>query len=851
MKNKCKKIILFLFAVVLSFSSVDVCCALETEVTKTVRVGLYEMDGFQYHDEYGGISGYNIDYLNLLSTVTGWEYEYVPVSDFQDGCTKLLDKEIDLIAPAMWTESRDKLFTYSENSFGVEYTVLVTQKDNTQLFCEDFENYNNLDVAVVRDYPLTEYFIQYMDEKDFKANLIYYDTVEAARSALAEKEVEALVTSIMDMNDEQKLLARFAPQNFYYITWQGNDDFLNSLNEAMERIETTYPEFLDELLIKHYPIYSVEFLTKEEQEYVNRKQSIRVAYIDGRPPLSFTNEDGELDGISRKVFDRISEITGLQFEYTPLPGGSITYDYFLDNGIELITGVEYNTVNINSSGILLSSSYLSSKKIMVSKKDFVFQQGKKYKIAVVSGSLTLRKVLSGKYPQMEIVDFDSIEECFDALYHDEVDLLIQNQYVVDSVMANPRYKDFVVVPVEGLDDKLCFSTVVSLHGKEAMSEAESLLVISILNKAISQISNTEMDTIIVSETLSHQYEITMADFLYSYRFTVTAVLFAVLLAMTFFIYAYNINKKERRAKEKEVKQMLLQQRRYQTVMDCSEDMIYEISLAGESNIGSDRIKEKFGWEIPRQVDDLDFSKTMKILHVHPDDEPNFRKTILNTGSGMTDELRVRMGKADGTYIWCRVTRMLLLDDEGNLVSVLGKITDIDEEVKEREKLELKSRTDPLTGLLNKVAFKKATEQYLKQGEAKGAAFLFVDMDHYKDINDKLGHETGDAVIKDTAKKIQLLFANFDLVSRFGGDEFCVFVKDIPRETFVDKLQFANKKLKEVYSSGDASVTLSASIGAVYCQKDVVTYDELFNMADEAVYQAKDNGRNCFVIRDLK
>ncbi len=850
MKNIFKKLVPVLLIIMLFISPTNHILGFEEKEAKIVRVGLYEMEGFQYYDEYGGLSGYNIDYLNLLSLITGWEYEYVEVADFQDGCNKLLDKKIDLLAPAMWTEQRSMLFSYSENSFGVEYTVLVTNRDNVQLFYEDFESYNDLNIAVVKDYPLTEYFIQFMEEKDFSANLVYYDTVEGARNALNGERVDALVTSIMDMNDSQKLLAKFAPQSFYYLTWQGNDAFLESLNAAMARIQNTYPTFLEELLNRHYPIYSAQYFSKEEQEYINTHDTIRVAYVDDRRPLSFKNKEGELDGISREIFDRIAQITGLDFEYVALPSGPITYDYFWNHDIELITAVEYNSVNINSSGILLSSPYLSSKKMMVSKKGFEFDLEGDYKIAVVSGSQTLHKVINGKYPNMEIVDYNTIEECFDALYNDEVDLLIQNQYVVDSIMARPQYSELVVVPIEGLDDDLCFSTVVSLHGEDAMSEEESLLLTSILNKAISQLSDDELDSIIVSETLSNQYELTIADFLFNYRFTVMAILFALLFAVTFLIYVYNIKSKERKAKEKEAKQMLLQQRRYQTILDCSEDMIYEISLNGETNIGSDRIKEKFGWEIPGQVEDLDFSKAMQILHVHPEDEPRFRQTILGGGEGATDELLVRIRKEDGEYLWCRVTRTLLLDDDGSLVSILGKISDVDDEVKEKERLKLKSRTDPLTGLLNKIAYKKEVENYLSQGSAKGAAFLFVDMDYFKEINDRLGHEIGDTVIKDTAKKIQLLFANFDLVSRFGGDEFCVFVKDIPKETLIDKLQFANKKLEEIYSSGDASVTLSASIGAVYCGKDVATYDELFEAADQAVYQAKDQGRNCSVIKDL-
>ena len=815
-----------------------------------VRVGLYEMDGFQYYDEYGGLNGYNIEYLNLLSTITGWEYEYVEIEDFSEGLDLLLNCEIDLLAPAMWTEQRSMLFSYSELSFGTEYTVLVTNKDKA-LYYEDYENYSGLDVAVVKDYPLTDYYIKFMEQYGFSSNLIYYDTVEDARNALNTSEVDALVTSIMDMNGEtQKLLARFAPQSFYFLTWKGNEALLEELDEAMFRVQNTYPTFLDELFIKHYPIYTEQFYSREEQEFINKQDTLKVAYIDNRKPLSFTDENGELAGISREIFDRVSELSGLEFEYVALPSGTITYEYLLEQEIDLITGVEYNSANINSVGILLSTPYISAKKVMVSRENFLYDSSEEYKIAIVSGSKTLKSVLQGKYPNMEIVEYETLEASFNALLEEQVDLLIQNQYVVDGIMSRPRYDDFVVVPVEGLDDELCFSSIISLYGMEGMSEEESLLLISALNKAISQISKDEIDSIVIKETLANQYDLTLADFLYNYRFTVTAVAFALLFAITLVIYISHMKAKEQKEKEKVARTMMLQQKRYQTIIDCSEDMIYEISLSGEASIGSDKIKEKFGWEIPKQVEDLDFAKTMEILHVHPDDEKRFRQTNLASGMGNSDELLVRLCKADGNYLWVRLTRNLLMDESNNVVSILGKIIDVDDEVKEKEQLELRSRTDPLTGLLNKVAYKKSVEEYLETNDTIGASFLFVDMDYFKEVNDTLGHEMGDEVIKDTAKAMQLLFANFDLVSRFGGDEFCIFVKEIPRETLIDKLHFANGKLRKDYSSDGKTVHLSASIGAAFCRKENATYDELFEIADAALYEAKDNGRDCYVIKDL-
>lgn len=823
----------------------------QAENGKVVKVGFYHMSGFQYYDEYAELQGYCIDYLETLASFTGWEYEYIPVEDFGDGCEKLKARQIDLIAPAMMTEARKEQFDYSELSFGTEYTILVSNQDREDLYYEDYETFDRLKIAVLKDYPLTEYFLSYMKIHEFEPELIYYDNIDESKAALKSGEVDAIVTSIMDMESDQKLLARFSPEAFYFLTWKGNTEILGPLNKAMSQAQNTYPLLLDELSVTHYPVYKLQFYSREEKEFVKNVGTLRVAYIADRKPLSFTNEDGEFDGISRELFDKLSQLSGLQFEYVALPEGSITYKFLQEQKIDLITGVEYNSTNMNAGGMLLSTPYISARKMIVTQKDFEYDMSTSYKIAVPKGSQTLKKVLNTLYPNLKIIECENNMACFEALSNQTVDMLIQNQYVVEGILSKPRYNDFVVAPMEGIADELCFSTIVGLNGGYGMTEADSIRLITIINKAISQMDEQDVENIIVREALENQYEFDWVDFIYGYGWVISALLLAFIFMTLFFVSLAMIRKARDIQKRKEIRLRDLQQKRYKTIVECSDDLIYEISLEGGSNIGSEKIKEKFGWEIPDKVEDLDFAKAMRILHVHPEDEPIFRKTLLVNGEGASDELTIRIEKADGAYIWCKVFRTLLMDDKHNVVSILGKIEDVDEEVKERKALEESSRTDALTGLLNKSTFKFEVKDYLENNSAKGIGFVFMDMDHFKEINDHLGHRMGDVVIKENAKKIQLLFANFDLVSRFGGDEFCVFVKDIPRETFEDRLKFAVEKMRQDYPYDEGVIHLSASIGAAYCKRDKVEYRELLETADAALYKVKDRGRNDFQLDDIE
>lgn len=308
---------------------------------------------------------------------------------------------------------------------------------------------------------------------------------------------------------------------------------------------------------------------------------------------------------------------------------------------------------------------------------------------------------------------------------------------------------------------------------------------------------------------------------------------------------------KRSLKKAEEERLWLQQKRYRLVLDNSEDMMYEIGIQEPSELGSDRIYEKFGWHIPRQCSGLDADMLQRLLHVCAEDEPQIRLLYDRiTKQGRSGRIVVRIQKQQGDYLWCAVTGFPLYDSAQHLISIVGRIEDVDHETKLRKKLEKENRTDCMTGLINKSTFANETIRYLRQNPATNTAVIFIDMDHFKEINDTMGHSMGDNVICDMAQKLQVIFANCDLVARFGGDEFCIFVKDIPSETLKSKLEWTVAKLRSTYTNGTEYVATTASIGAAYCRCEAADYQQLLDMADSALYEAKAKGRNQYVVKDI-
>lgn len=288
------------------------------------------------------------------------------------------------------------------------------------------------------------------------------------------------------------------------------------------------------LLIQSVSAAEESPFTEEELAYIAGCEALKVGYVNDRRPVSFTGANGTLEGISRPIFDRIAEISDLEFEYVEIPGGSITYDYLREQGFDFVTSVEYNEENLSARGILISQPYLTGRKVIVADEDFQFDTATHFRVAISTGSQTIKKVLADHYPNFELVDYASTEECFDAVSSGEADLLIQNQHIAEYWLYKPSYENLKVIPIFELDDRLCFSAVTPLERDGDAVWHEKELQISIINKSIDLMTEAEIAGYTITAVTEHKYRYTFGDILYQYRYTillVSAALAAILLLL--------------------------------------------------------------------------------------------------------------------------------------------------------------------------------------------------------------------------------------------------------------------------------------------------------------------------------
>jgi diguanylate cyclase (GGDEF)-like protein/PAS domain S-box-containing protein len=186
------------------------------------------------------------------------------------------------------------------------------------------------------------------------------------------------------------------------------------------------------------------------------------------------------------------------------------------------------------------------------------------------------------------------------------------------------------------------------------------------------------------------------------------------------------------------------------------------------------------------------------------------------------------------------------DDAGELTHYVGVFTDITQKKESERRLEHLAHHDALTDLPNRSLFRDRLRQAIRKAERddQALALLFIDLDRFKEVNDSLGHIAGDQLLVEAAQRITACVRNSDTVARLGGDEFTVILQGVEdREAAVGIAREVITALAAPFDLGQATVSLSASIGIALCPDDAEDPDALTDAADQAMYDAKAMGRN--------
>jgi len=183
------------------------------------------------------------------------------------------------------------------------------------------------------------------------------------------------------------------------------------------------------------------------------------------------------------------------------------------------------------------------------------------------------------------------------------------------------------------------------------------------------------------------------------------------------------------------------------------------------------------------------------------------------------------------------------------VYVMGLFVDVTTEFRQQEKWATRAQIDGLTKVYNAGTCRQQLAEVIANFDGPVAAFIMMDVDHFKSVNDELGHQTGDKVLQVLARTLKSALRQTDFVGRLGGDEFCVYLGRVPSKEFVAGLcARLNQAVTRAMAAENIGMPITVSIGACLHKKGE-TFKQVYERADQALYEAKEAGRNTFAVRE--
>lgn len=320
-------------------------------------------------------------------------------------------------------------------------------------------------------------------------------------------------------------------------------------------------------------------------------------------------------------------------------------------------------------------------------------------------------------------------------------------------------------------------------------------------------------------------------------FVAILVFFVVLVAYT----NYNLRKEKKFASElllqkqeiqKQAEDLIINEERLRVALAQTNNRIFEYDLQ------TGNITNFYAANITHSSDSMNDLKGKIIQNGTIDNESLLRlhRVLDDTHNGiLNNECIIKAVFSDNTTAWYKVSISPLSKQQTRVIGIMEDIT------KEKS-----AELDPLTGLLNKKIMEAKIRTYLQnRKDSFNYAFLMIDIDNFKYVNDTYGHPTGDQVIIQTGLMLKRVFFDNSYVGRIGGDEFCVFCFEVSSSLELEKL------VKQIEGTGiltDKVKGITYSCGIMFCYgSKQLSFEELYNKADEALYKAKQRGKNqyCF------
>ncbi len=831
----------------------------------------------------GEPAGFSIDYLNLVARKVGLNIEYVNGHTWEELVKLLKNKEID-IAHSLALNSERKEYLNFTDAYITLPMVYYGRHGSSPL--RTIEDLKDLKIGAIKSWTSTDAY------RENYPNLIVieYKTLQSALEGLAKGEIDAFATLFqqaqytitknfisglevigdgflegIDGNDKLHLAAR------------NDEPLLHSiLTKAMNMVtEEEYIALSKKWLMESNTINEVN-LTSDEKQWLIENNIIKVAVDPTLVPIDMIGENGEIQGISGAYLNKIATILNVKFEWAGSENWSEAVEMIASGDAQIYSAI--NPTAEREKTLIFTEQTVSTTNMIFGRRQgnqySSLESLSGYKIAQMKGFSITEKIKSD-YPDIETIEVSTSVEALNLLAAGRVDAHISNIPVATyhlekegltniQVIGETQYKDINVIGIPKTFPLLASS----------------------IQKAMETLSQED------KRKISREWIVLDTGEKVNYDVIKKAVLGAFVVFIIIFIWGMSLkgeikrrikieeNLKIEQAKtlealEKNNQQMVDLQFQRETIEQSAEvqaSLMDDVALMSAdievknrlltevmNNTGhgivvfspelrlqawNDTFKEIMGLQDREYEENMDLKS---FFELNMSGEDTYDLSIDDYISELKERIKNRLDCEE--YSWEREkpngsvikTVQRIMGD----CTVINTYEDITLERQEQLKIKEMALTDGLTGLANRRSFDVNMEEAIRQYKQSNRPFLlaYMDLDNFKNLNDTQGHKAGDLVLVHVADVMKKHIRANDVPARLGGDEFAIiFQNSDDTEAAENSLEAIIQEIKNTNTLDGYEVDVGASAGLSQCLDSDISASEMVEVADKALYMAKENGK---------
>ena len=499
------------------------------EENKTVRVGYFPYANFQEggYGEHKQGAGY--EYLQKISYITGWKYEYV-YGSFKECLDMLADGKIDILGSVSYTPERAESIDFSTYAEGTEKYWIYTREDHTDLTDGDLKQMNGCRIGVADGSYQKDLLEKWLDSNQIHAEVVACKGYDEMIEKLDADELDALVVPALSVNSDFIAIANIGAGDCYFGVSKSRPDLLKELNAALEEINNTETDYSSKLYASYEGKAVINYaLNKEEKQWLDaHENTICVGYLKDNLPFC-GEENGKLTGILGTVLDTVQEKYKITIKAVPCSTGEQMNEALQSGEIDIAGPIIQDLYTQEQFQVILTDEIFDITPVVIYK-------GNEYRsslstIAATDTSLYSELMVSFLFPDAEIKQYDTQEECLEAVANGKAGATVIPSSKINLLNESPMTKS------------LSFAEMAKRQELALFTKRENRRAATIINKAIEQSSNVLNGVVLAQNSVSEK-KMTLQDVFAEYGGLAVGVSFVIIFVLLLLVYSLSVSRKK-------------------------------------------------------------------------------------------------------------------------------------------------------------------------------------------------------------------------------------------------------------------------------------------------------------------